>query len=533
MTTSTSPAADAPLMARLRQLLGAESVLTGEEDRRFFSQDIAGPRQHVAACVIRPQSVEQLSLAVAATTGAGYSIVARGGATSYTGGFAPDRDACVVVDTGGLSRVVEINTADMYVTVEAGCTWEALYAALEPHDVRTPFWGPLSGASATVGGGLSQNSILWGSARYGVSAESVLALDVVLADGSVLATGAGALSTARPFLRYYGPDLTGLFLGDTGALGLKARATLKLIRRPAFFETASFGFDTHVAQSGAMTAIAREGLVSECFGMDPVLQSQRMKRAGLAQDLKAVKGVITSARGLTQGLKEAAKVALAGRSFLDDVPYSMHVGSEGRTESAVADSLAEVRRIVATHGGREVENTIPKVMRGMRFVPMSSAIGPAGERWLPVHALVRLSDAAETWSAVQALFASHQAQFDAHGVKVGVLTAIVGSNAFVLEPVFYWPAPRTLYYQRVLDDATLAKFSDFPANPAGEALVFEVRSQLTELFLARGATHLQIGRTYRYREGLRPEAWQLLEAIKRSVDPRGLVNPGSLGLQQR
>jgi FAD/FMN-containing dehydrogenase len=267
--------------------------------------------------------------------------------------------------------------------------------------------------------------------------------------------------------------------------------------------------------------------------MDPVLQSQRMKRAGLAQDLKAVKGVITSARGLTQGLKEAAKVALAGRSFLDNVPYSMHVGTEGRTESAVTDSLDEVRRIVAAHGGREVENTIPKVMRGMRFVPMTSAIGPAGERWLPVHALVRLSDAAETWSAVQALFASRQAEFDAHGVKVGVLTAIVGSNAFVLEPVFYWPAPRTLYYERVLDDATLAKFTDFPANPAGEALVFEARSRLTELFLSRGATHLQIGRTYRYREGLRPEAWQLLEAIKRSVDPRGLVNPGSLGLLQR
>jgi hypothetical protein len=168
----------------------------------------------------------------------------------------------------------------------------------------------------------------------------------------------------------------------------------------------------------------------------------------------------------------------------------------------------------------------------MRFVPMSSAIGPAGERWLPVHALVRLSDAAETWSAVQALFASRQAEFDAHGVKVGVLTAIVGSNAFVIEPVFYWPAPRTLYYERVLDDATLAKFTDFPANPAGEALVFEVRGQLTELFLSRGATHLQIGRTYRYREGLRPEAWHLLEAIKRSVDPRGLVNPGSLGLLQ-
>ena len=113
---------------------------------------------------------------------------------------------------------------------------------------------------------------------------------------------------------------------------------------------------------------------------------------------------------------------------------------------------------------------------------------------------------------------------------MGVLTAIVGSNAFVLEPVFYWPAPRTLYYERVLDDATRAKFDDFPPNPAGEALVIEMRARLTQLFLERGATHLRIGRTYRYREGLRPEPWQLLEAIKRAVDPRELVNPGALGL---
>ena len=531
MSESNRPPAHATLVARLKELLGAEDVLTGEADRRFFSQDIAGPREHVATCVIRPGSAEQLAAAVAAITDAGHAVVARGGGSSYTGGYVPERETSVVVDTRGLNRVVEINTADMYVTVEAGCTWEALLAALQPHGMRTPFWGPLSGAVATIGGALSQNSILWGSARYGVSAESVLSLEVVLADGSVLATGAAAVRTARPFLRYYGPDLTGLFLGDTGALGIKTRATLKLIRRPAFFETASFGFDTHVAQAGAMTDIAREGLVSECFGMDPVLQAQRMKRAGLAQDLKAVKGVITSARGLAQGIKEAARVAMAGRSFLDEVPYSMHVGTEARTESAVTDALAEVRRIAASHGGHEVENTIPKVMRGMSYVPMSSAIGPEGERWLPVHALVRLSDAADTWSAVQALFATRQAELDAHGVRIGVLTAIVGSNAFVLEPVFYWPAPRTPYYERVLDEATRAKFTEFPPNPAGEALVFELRDALTRLFLERGATHLQIGRTYRYREGLRPDAWRLLEAIKRSVDPRGLVNPGSLGLQ--
>ncbi len=434
------------LADELRRILGPGQVLVSDDDRRFYSQDIAGPLAHVAACVARPGSIEQLAAAVAAAADAGHAIVPRGGGSSYTGGGVPPRDDSVVIDTRGLGRVTEVNTADMYVTVEAGCTWESLLAALEPHDVRTPFWGPLSGATATVGGSLSQNSILWGSARYGVSAETVLGLDIVLADGSLLRTGAAALATARPFFRYYGPDLTGLFLGDAGALGVKARATLRLIRRPACVGTASFGFATHEQMAGAMTDVAREGLVSECFAMDPVLKAQRMKRAGLAQDLKAVKGVITAAGSLASGLREAAKVALAGRGFLDQAPYSMHVGTEGRSEATVGESLHHVRRIVATHGGNEVENTVPKVLRGMPFVPMSSAIGPSGERWLPVHALVPLSDAAAAWTAVRALFDARRADLERLGVEIGVLTAIVGSNAFVLEPVFYWPAPRTAYY---------------------------------------------------------------------------------------
>jgi FAD/FMN-containing dehydrogenase len=531
VNASTQTAAATALVRQLESILGAARVLAGDTDRRFFSEDIAGPRAHLAACIAQPQAVEELAAVVAAATAAGYCIIPRGGGSSYTGGYVPPSDRCVLIDTRGLAKVVEINTADMYVTVEVGCTWQALLAALEPHGVRTPFWGPLSGATATVGGSLSQNSILWGSARYGVSAESVLALEVVLADGSLLRTGAAAGSNARPFFRYYGPDLTGLFLGDTGALGLKARATLRLIRRPEWVETASFGFATHEQMADAMTAIAREGLVSECFAMDPVLTAQRMKRAGLAQDLQAVKGVIRSARGLAAGLREAAKVALAGRDFLDAAPYSMHVGTEGRTPASVADALAEVRRIAAAQGGREVENTVPKVLRGMPFVPMSSAIGPSGERWLPVHALVPLSDAAPAWSAVRALFDSRRADLERLGVQIGVLTAIVGSSAFVLEPVFYWPAPRTLYYERVLDEATRAKFADFPPAPEAEALVMELRGRLTQLFMERGAAHLQIGRTYRYREGLRAEPARLLEAIKRAVDPDGVVNPGSLGIR--
>jgi FAD/FMN-containing dehydrogenase len=527
MTEQDTTTAD--LGSELATLLGSAHVLTGEADRRFFSQDIAGSNA-VAGLVAAPGTVEELAGTVAAATAAGQAVVARGGGASYTSGFVPERAESVILDTRRLDRIVDIDARSMHVTVEAGCTWQRLMDALAEHDLRTPYWGPLSGAVATIGGALSQNSILWGSARYGISAEDVIGLDVILADGSLLATGAGAARNGIPFLRNSGPDLTGLFLGDCGALGVKARATLKLIRRPAAVATGSFGFDTPAALAGAMTDVAREGLASECFGMDPVLQKQRLKRAKVAQGVKALAGVVAQ-EGLLAGLKDAARVALAGRDFLDDSNYSMHVCSEAREPAAANAAMDEVRRIAAQHGGREVPDSVPKLMRGARYVSMTSAIGPDGERWLPVHALLPLADANDAWQSIQSLFARHAEGFHRHGIEVGVLTAVVGGTAFALEPVFYWPAPRTPYYQRVLDAGTLAGFKDFPPNPEGEALVFAVRDQLAELFMRRGAAHLQIGRTYRYREGIAPVAFELLRAIKRAVDPRGLMNPGVLGLE--
>jgi FAD/FMN-containing dehydrogenase len=114
---------------------------------------------------------------------------------------------------------------------------------LRAQGVRTPYWGPLSGRYATVGGALSQNSLFYGSARYGSVADSVLGLDVILAGGKRLRTGSGGSLGGSPFFRYFGPDITGLFVSDTGAFGVKAAATLKLIPFPPVTHCASFAFD--------------------------------------------------------------------------------------------------------------------------------------------------------------------------------------------------------------------------------------------------------------------------------------------------
>lgn len=518
------------LLNALVEIVGAEHVLTGDEDRAFYSQDIYRSADEPVSVVVRPGSTDEVARAVAAATSAGFSVIARGGGSSYTGGLLPDRPDAVSVDTKRLDRVVEVNTDDMYVVVEVGCTWQELHRALKPHGVRPPFWGPASGGTATVGGSLSQNAILHGSALHGASSESVLGLEVVLADGSVLPTGSWSTVGGKPFFRHYGPDLTGLFLGDTGALGIKTRAALRLMRIPAAAGFASFEFSDRTRFAEAMGEVARSGLVSMCFGMDPVLQHQRMKRTSLTQDVKALKGVVTSARSLGKGLKEAARVVAAGRSFLEEHSYSTHYIVEGRTEAEVEERMRALRGICLEHG-REVENTLPKVLYGDNFFPMTTAIGPRGERWAPVHGIVPVGDAPQALAKLEALFAGHAEEMERLGVVIGILLSTVGTNGFVLEPVFYWPGPLTLYYERVLEPSYLAKLTRFEHSPEAEALVAGIRAELLDAFSEIGAVHLQVGKTYPYRAGRNPTTWRLVEAIKDAVDPKRLMNPKALGLE--
>lgn len=509
-------------IAQLRQRLPAGIVVTDEDQRILYAQDVF-TKSHPALAVVRPTTQEQLAAAVREITALGIAAVPRGGGMSYTSGYVPKEADSVIVDLASLDRILEINETDMTVTVEAGCTWMKLYEALKPRGLRTPFWGSLSGKYATVGGGASQNAVFWGCGLYGSAVDSILALDVVLADGSILKTAPG-------HFRPYGPDLTGLFCGDTGALGFKATITLRLIRDPKVVRFASFSFAAYEAQCAAMSEIARCQLASECFGFDPYLQAIRMQRESLAKDAKALVNMMKAQGSLLGALKEGAKVALAGRSFLDDVPYSLHVISEGRSDAAVESDQAEVKRICAAHGATEVENTIPKILRANPFGPVNSMVGPQGERWVPVHGLLPHSKAALCMRQIEAMLAEHKAEIDREQIGTGYLFATVGVTGFVVEPVFFWPDAITEIHRHYVEADHLGKIAGFSENLVARALVTRLRARIIDIFQALGAAHLQVGKSYPYRESLGVAGQRVMDAVKQAVDPERRINPGSLGL---
>ena len=524
----TQNASAATLVNALLAYVPATNIKTSAEDRDFYSSDIFSSGAQ-ADCVVAPESVEALQRVVRTCTSRGYSVIARGGGLSYSAGYVPQGTGAIIIDLSRLTRIVEINEADMYVTVETGCTWRELYAALEPRGLRTPYFGPMSGFLSTVGGALSQGSVFLGSTQYGTSAETALSLDIVLADGSMLSTGSASGSVRpSPFFRTYGPDLTGLFLGDSGALGIKARATLQLMRFPRESRFLSYSYSTAEHLLDALTEISRSGLAAECFGTDPYVQSRRIHEQNLAKDLGYLQAVAQSESSVLVGIGAAARMVWKGRRSLGGETYVMNVVIDDATAPG-ADARALAVRAIAAQNGVEVEATVPRAIRSLPFVYPNDILGDRGERWVPTHALAPHSRALEVIRAVEFYFAEREEELKTHGIEWGYLVFAVAKRTTLIEPLFYWPDRRTPYHERMIQPQHLAKLPLLEPNPQAYDTVRSLRSGLIDLFAEFGCAHLQIGKTYPYLQHRQPEALQLLQSIKRSVDPGRVMNPGALG----
>jgi FAD/FMN-containing dehydrogenase len=513
----------------LGALDGVEFSLDADA-RALFSQDVYAPAAATVAAVARPTSLEALQRLVARAAGTGTPLVPRGGGMSYTRGYVADAPGVVVVDLRALDVIERVDADNHVVVAQPGVTWARLRDALAPQGLRARFWGPLSGLRATVGGALSQNAAFWGSGRYGTAADAVLGVDVVTGTGARLATGALAGGAPAPFFRAYGPDPTGLFVGDGGAFGIKARAALALRAAPAAEDSLSFAFDAAAPMLAAMGEIARADLAPQQSAFDPLLVALRTRRQSLAEDFRTLTGFLRGSRSLSRGLRDAASIVAAGRGFLEGAHYLLHCLAEARGPAALAEDLAAIRAIVQRHGGREVENTIAKVMAATPFPALNGIIGPDGERWVPVHGLVPLGAGESAYRALIDVLGTHEESMARHTISCGTLFATVGSQALLMEPMFFWPDELGLLHRDTLEARVLARIPLREPRPDARAAVGVLRRAVVDALGPLGAAHLQLGRFYPWLERRDPAFRGTVEALKRELDPAGILNPGVLGL---
>lgn len=525
----TSPNPTEELQVKLCSLLGDDAVIDDSEERRFYSADVYSAVE-TAALVVVPNTREQVVDAVREIAGAGFSMVPRGGGMSYTGGYTPCTSQSVIFDLSKLNRIIDINADDMTITVEAGVTWKQIYDTLDPLGLRLPFFGTFSGSRATVGGGMSNGALFMGTARYGTAAEIALGLEIVAADGRIIRTGQAAFRNGRPFYRSYGPDLTGLFIHDAGSLGIKTLISMRLMKKPANTDFASFVFADMAKATAAMSDVARAGIAEEAYVFDPEATRRALDAKDLARDLKRLMGVIKAQKGIFSGLKAGAALVGAGRNFIADNVFSLHVVCGGNDEETVCKDIEACRAIVDKYDGGEIANSMPKAARANPFEPVNAILGADGHRWVALNAKVAHSDAAALITATDKIFARRQDAMRECGVSYSRLCIAISNHAFSFEPVLRWFDEWLPVHRRTAEPDYLAKFSEPEANPAARELVAEIRSEIVQLFADSGAASNQIGKTYLYYDSLLPETAQLVRDLKHSLDPKCLMNPGALGL---
>src|SRR6202167_1358 len=201
-----------------------------------------------ARCLVSPRSTEEVVTTLQWASRHGVPVGPRGGGTSRAGG-ASAVDGCVILSLARMNAIRELDPADELAVAEAGVINADLDRAAAEHGLMYPP-DPSSYEISTIGGNLATNAGGLRCVKYGVTRDAVLGLEAVLADGRVLRTG------RRTMKGVTGYDLTSLFVGSEGTLGIITSATLRLRPRPESYPTTvAAGFTSFAAAARAVTAI--------------------------------------------------------------------------------------------------------------------------------------------------------------------------------------------------------------------------------------------------------------------------------------
>ncbi|MGN7202545.1 FAD-binding oxidoreductase [Arthrobacter sp. SAFR-044] len=316
------------IVDELEAILAPGQLDTGEVSLRRYAVDQAPVIDfQLPLAVVFAESVADVQAVVKACAGHGVAIVPRGAGTGVSGGAHATAN-CVILSLERMDRILALNPDDETAVVEPGVVNAVLNEAAAEHGLMyAP--DPASFRSSTIGGNVATNAGGLRCAKYGVTRDSVLALDVVLADGSLIHTG------HQTFKGVAGYDLTGLFVGSEGTLGIVVGITVRLKYLPREVHTvAAFYPDFRLAAAGVL-AVGRARV-------QPAIME--LLDGGTLAQLDDIHGSDLTARGRslllvqTDGFGAAAEADVVRHVLRDG-------GAIVTTEaSAEAERLVELRR---------------------------------------------------------------------------------------------------------------------------------------------------------------------------------------------
>jgi D-lactate dehydrogenase (cytochrome) len=290
---------NAELIEELRNLLG-DRLSTAGAVREHHGKDESYHPNHPPDAVAFVRSTEEVAAVVRACARRGVPVIPFGTGTSLEGGVAALRGG-VCIDLSGMDRILRVGAEDLDVTVEAGVTRKRL----NEHLRDTGLFFPIDpGADASLGGMTATRVSGTNAVRYGTMRDNVLGLTVVLADGRIIHTGGRARKSSA------GYDLTRLFVGSEGTLGVITEVTLRLYGIPEAVSAAVCPFETIRGAVDTVIATIQSGIpVARIELMDEVQMGAVVRHSKL--DYPAVPTLFFEFHGTESGVVEQAETVAA------------------------------------------------------------------------------------------------------------------------------------------------------------------------------------------------------------------------------
>ncbi len=239
------------VITKIAAIVGPEHLLTAPEDCWTYAYD-ATDQARAPEAVVFPGSAAEISQIIRLANEQRFAVTPRGAGTGRSGGAVPITGGVVLVLTR-LNRILEINRDDFLAVVEPGVILGRLKREVEAQGLYYPP-DPASAEFCTIGGNVAECAGGAVAVQWGVTRDYVLGLEVVLPTGELIAAG------SRTMKGVVGYDLTRLFLGSEGTLGVITRVILRLVAKPAARQTLAAGFESLTAAARAVSRILTAGL---------------------------------------------------------------------------------------------------------------------------------------------------------------------------------------------------------------------------------------------------------------------------------
>ena len=222
-------ALDQSTLDKLRSVVGSENLLTEKEDLIPYAFDGTAAMKEMPGCVVFAATTGQISDVLKLANDTETPVVTRGSGTGLSGGSVPAAD-CIVLCTVKMGQILEVDAANLTMTVEPGVTTVQIAEAAEKAGL---FYPPDPGSMkiSTIGGNVAENSGGLRGLKYGVTRNYVMGMEVVLPDGEVMWLGNKCVKDVAGF------SLKDVMIGSEGALGVITKVLLKLIPKPATKKT--------------------------------------------------------------------------------------------------------------------------------------------------------------------------------------------------------------------------------------------------------------------------------------------------------